>query len=449
MNFKNKATVLYKYTEFRIIAFKLKRTIAVLVIVSFLPEKEKGRICMTLHAVYRFNDDRAIFVSDFRVTETARSSQSDISFKFTSDDDKVGLFLSGDVDLWKIILEGFGEIASHITLENAMDVDGVFNQYLIDCALRNPHYSAARAIGFVIDHEKKENVLFQIEISPGLGANIKPIEKNTCELIGAGPIIPNLYIKITQRIQRDVEFFGMDLYQLADGMRKEIINTLISCGANAFSKFGVSPVMFISSLAGSHFIIRGEEINYGRYTDDSSPVTAKYAFTTNVQGQKVLLEYNDESKSREVPLQDIHQIVGNNTQNTFDPEKHEQLFDPTEEFSDRSFIHLLHQWVIPAYLGTDVNTVYRSIKKIEIIEVGPRNKRFKIMKPLEILSYIIKVSNEKLALYPDSRDNYILIDESFEKEFEDYLTPNRLFNHKFLGKYISDYEKILYKGNLE
>lgn len=64
---------------------------------------------MTLHAVYRFNDDRAIFLSDFRLTETG-SIQSDSSFKFFSDDEKLGLFLSGDVDLWKAVLRGFNEI---------------------------------------------------------------------------------------------------------------------------------------------------------------------------------------------------------------------------------------------------------------------------------------------------------------------------------------------------
>ena len=402
---------------------------------------------MTLHAVYRFSDDCAIFVSDFRVTE--RSSQSDSSFKFISDDEKVGLFLSGDVGLWKIILNEFRWVTSNIALDNIIDDDGFFKQYLTDCALRNPQYSAARAIGFLIDNAKKENVLFQIEISPGYGAIIKPIEKNTCILIGAGRSIPNLNTKIKQRIERDIEFFGMDLYQLADSMRKEIINSIKSCGATAFSKFGVSPVMFISSLAGSHFMIRGEEINYGRYTNDSPPIETKYEFTTNTQGQKVLIEYNEELKYREVPLQDIHEIVGNNKQSTFDPEKHEESFDPTVEFSDRPFFHILHQWVIPADHFIDVNTVYRSLKKIEIIDVGPSNKRFKILNPLNVLNNIVEVSNEELALYPDSRDNYILIDQSIETEFDNNLTAKMLFNHNLLSKYISDYKKFFYKGNLE
>ncbi|KTR25780.1 hypothetical protein RSA11_13630 [Exiguobacterium indicum] len=403
---------------------------------------------MTLHAVYRFNDDRAIFLSDFRLTE-AGSIQSDSSFKFFSDDEKLGLFLSGDVDLWKVVLQEFNKISCNINLENVLNDDGVFKQHLIDCALNNPHYSVARAIGFLIDDSKKENILFQIEISPGNGAIISPIEKNTCQLIGAGPLIPNLKEKIVQRVQKDIDFFGMDLYQLADGMRKETINAIKSCGATAFAKFGISPVMFVSSLAGSHFVIRGEELTFGKYSDKAPPILAKYAFTTNSQGEKVLIEYNNDLQTREVVLQDVQQILGNSPQDKFDPEQHEKLFDPIKEFPDRSFIHLFHQWVVLANSVASINVVYRSIKKINIIEVGPPGKKIKVLNPLEIIAEGIEVSEEELTLYPDSRNNYILIDESLEKEFDDLVKPANLFNHELLIRYIPNYEEILYKGTME
>lgn len=118
-----------------------------------------------------------------------------------------------------------------MNLENILSEDGVFKQHLIDCALSSPQYSVARAIGFLIDDSKKENILFQIEISPGNGAIISPIERNTCQLIGAGPSIPNLAEKIAQRVQNDMDFFGMYLYQLADGMRKETnqCNKILRC----------------------------------------------------------------------------------------------------------------------------------------------------------------------------------------------------------------------------
>lgn len=402
---------------------------------------------MTLHAVYRF-DDCAIFLSDFRLTE-AGSIQSDSSFKFFSDDEKLGLFLSGDVDLWKVVLQRFNEISPNINLENILNDDGVFKQHLIDCALSNPQYSMARAIGFLVDDIKKENILFQVEISPGNGAIINLIAKNTCHLIGAGPLIPNLKEKIVQRIQKDIDFFGMDLYQLADGMRKETIDVIKSCGGTAFSKFGISPVMFISSLAGSHFIIRGEELTTGKYSDNTSPILAKYAFTTNPQKQKVLIEYNDDLQTREVVLQDIQHIIGNSIQEKFDPEQHEQFFDPIKEFPNRSFIHLFHQWVVPANSGANTNVIYRSIKKINIIEVGSSGNKFKVLNPLEATAEGIEVSKEELTLYPDSRDNYILIDESLEKKFEDLVKSASLFNHELLIRYIPNYEEILYKGTME
>jgi len=404
---------------------------------------------MTIHAVYRFDDESAIFVSDFRVTE--KNNQADISYKFFSEDENLGLFLSGDVGLWKQILENFKKVAAEINVNNICEDDGVFKEYLLNYAF-DPKYSIAKAIGFVIskNNEDKKNVIFQIEVIPLCGVSIQPINSNTFLSIGAGPSIPHLESRVVHKIKRDMKYFGMDYYQLAIGMRQEIISTIKLCGASSFSNFGISPFMSVSSLVGTHFVIRGEDIALSKYSNSSSPIFAKYSFTTNMLGDIVIVIYNSNREViDEILLKDINSLTSVKSQKIFDPEQLEIAFDPAVEFSEHPFVYLLHQWVIPSNDFFESNTVYRSIKKIKLVDINFGNSVFKITCPLNPVIKEIKVSDEDIVLFPDSRDHYFLIDIALEKKFDEEISQDTLFNHQFLNNYIDDYSIHMYKGIID
>ena len=84
---------------------------------------------MTIIAAYRFHDDRVIFVSDFRLTEGKR--QADVAMKFYPIDERIGLFLSGDVELWKNTIDNQRGMFSQITTDNVLDEDGPLRQGLV------------------------------------------------------------------------------------------------------------------------------------------------------------------------------------------------------------------------------------------------------------------------------------------------------------------------------
>ncbi len=397
---------------------------------------------MTIVAAYRF-DDRAIFVSDFRMTD--RTGQSDTSLKFIDLDGRLGLFLSGSVKLWSIAIEKVKPRMSEITIDNIFDEDAPLVDELTYVAWGNPKLSTSRAIGFIIDDMNKKNVMFKIELKSGERAHITPLLENTCDVIGSGAYIPNIKSRISSRVQKAVANSGIDLFQLAIEMRSEIQLLLKESGVTSFRKLGISPYMCLSSIAGSHFLIRGEEIQGGTFSDQQAPTDHLYQFIKDCNGNLVLQNLNTNTT---LSVRTLNDVQGIDEREIFDPEGMSGDSDLIDQYPDADHIYIFHQWVITSGKEEEMHVdVYRSIKKIDFVDIGNGIRLCKSNEP--IINVLEEVPIIELQNYEDCRDVFIDSLLNSDAEFQAELSPERLFDHSWLSQYMPNYDQFYTKNIFE
>lgn len=383
---------------------------------------------MTIIATYRI-DDQAIFNSDFRLTTRDKNNQKrqlDLSMKFIDIDKKIGLFLAGDVQYWKVTIPKISEIINLVTVGNILDTEGVFKQIIDSSAFKHTG-GRSSAIGFMIDDITKKNIQFKIEINPGIGSLLDEIPTNKFIIIGSGANIPKLTTRVEKRLTSDLELFGKDLYQLGASMRDEIKQALKNSGSQSYEKLGISPFMAISTLSGSHFMIRGEEIK-GDYFSDRGSYSFNYSF--EAENNQILLKnyYNDTIQE----VKGLSDMTPDLNGDIFDPEYLSKKQDPSSLFPKNNYVYLFHQWVV-----FEMKTVYRSIRRIDFVG----NKRLCVMQE-PIISILYDVEDGEIVKYPDCRDQYISINEEKDKLFNSELKSERLFDHVWLENFMEEYHNF-------
>lgn len=297
----------------------------------------------------------------------------------------------------------------------------------------------SRAIGFVIDNETQENVLFSIDAWPGTGVRIEPIEENSCLVIGSGSLIDNLESRIGQRISYEIEQNGVDLYHLATSMRQEVQSALNAYGTSSYRKLGISPYMALHSLAGSNFMIRGEQIEGEVITEDDD-FNYSYSFERDTETDEVVLV--DTVNEERIVISNIMDLENVLDGVPFDPQGLTTGFDPEVAFPDNEFVYRFHQWVVK---DDDIigPFVYRSITKISFV-ILDENTNLRVCK---YSAPIIKGEDESLEdidFYPDCRDQYFTVSNSRDEEFNRDLDEENLFNHEWLALFIDNYYSVFY-----
>ncbi|MGO4734292.1 hypothetical protein [Paenibacillus sp. 2KB_22] len=384
---------------------------------------------MTVIAMYRF-DDSAIFVSDFRTT-LRDGTQYDVMLKFIDYDKRLGLFLSGDVGFWKSVLPKIEKRLSEITLRNIDDPDGPFREELKFGAYTGLGRSRARALGFII--EGKDNRMFQVDLIPGGAALWGDIPPNSGVVIGSGGHLYRIQARIENAVRHTVKDIGMDYYSIADSVRREITDSMRDAGTGSYGKLGISPYMCLSSLVGGHFMIRGEEVKGTHYDTDGPPRKFRYQFIRNTDDTLVLRDLSEGVE---------HKVYNFNTSDNvenyeiFDPEgKTLPAFDITETLSERDHVFLFHQWVT-YHEEDDIYNVYRSVKKIEFVEVPGRGRIQKSSTPIIFHRDFDPSIGER---YLDCRDVYIELNPGKEQGFEKEIDESLLFNDSWLADHIVNY----------
>ncbi|KAF6558331.1 hypothetical protein G9G63_25730 [Paenibacillus sp. EKM202P] len=384
---------------------------------------------MTVIAMYRF-DDSAIFVSDFRTT-LGDGTQYDVMLKFIDYDKRLGLFLSGDVGFWKSVLPKVENRLSEITLGNIDDPDGPFREELRFGAYTGLERSRARALGFII--EGKNNRIFQVDLTPGGAAIWEEIPQYSGVVIGSGGHLYRIQARIENAARHTVMNFGMDYYRIADSVRREIGDCMRDAGAGSYMKLGVSPYMCLSSLVGGHFMIRGEEVEGTQYDTDGPSRPFSYQFIRKTDHTLVLRDLIEGVE---------HKVYNFNTSDdvdnyeVFDPERKTlPSFDITETLSEKDHVFLFHQWVT-YYKEDEMYNVYRSVKKIEFIEVPGRRKIQKGSAPIISHRDFPSPIGER---YIDCRDVYIELNPDKEEEFEKDMDESLLFDDSWLANHIFNY----------
>lgn len=390
---------------------------------------------MTIVAAYRI-DDRAIFLSDFR--NTSNGTQTDVSLKFINIGSDIGLFLSGDALFWQNNLHLLQEVSSEVTFTNVLEMDGPLYEAASNAFWNRQPSIRTRAIGFIIDNESRSNIMFWIDMRPGIGVKILPLEEGRALVIGSGALLKNIEVRINERIRHDREFYGDDLYKLARCMREEVQQTLVAHGFSSFRKLGISPYMAIHSLAGSHFMIRGENIQ-GEVISEKTYFKYNYSFVRDESTKKVI--FIDHINDTRLFINDITNLEDALEGDLFDPQQLATGFDPEEAFQNHNFVYLFHQWLIKNEEDETID-VYRSIKRISFNTINNTGTRLS-----ESTSPVIAVeefSSQQLVKFPDCRDQFFVLSEDDDNRFMEELNEDRLFDHQWLSSYINQYFTIFF-----
>ncbi|MBE2889141.1 hypothetical protein [Geobacter anodireducens] len=266
---------------------------------------------MTIVAAYPFVGG-GIFLSDFRVT-LAGGHQIDRCLKFIEVSDTLGLFLAGDISFWKKCLPKIKDETAGFTAKNILEIEGPFNQILnmeaIDFSGR-----PAGAIGFFME-PGTEPVIFSTRIVPQNHCELSGCTPERSIVIGKGAEIPGINTLINNSFKTYSAHYGDDLYLIAAGIRREILNILMQ-EPDGFKKYGVSPCLAVSKLENDRFIVCGEMVD-GITLGNKSSFFFSYSYSEDV-GKFYLKDHVSGEMST---LVDIDNLEFDIEGDIFDPEK--------------------------------------------------------------------------------------------------------------------------------
>lgn len=383
---------------------------------------------MTIIASYRM-DDKALFVADFRVSTKENNvirKQMDFSLKFHSLDNKLGLFMSGDVHFWKHAIPKIDEVISKVNINNVLDISSPLWQNISSVAIKHKGGKAG-AICFFINESKEKNIQFNIEIEPGKGCKIKENKNFEAIILGSGRYLPNIKERINNSVEkcRKIDYIQDDLYKLSGCIQNEIKNSLVECGSSSFKKLGISPCFATASLEKGSFCIYGTEIE-GLNLSDRKSISYNYSFDETRIGNIALKDY---VKDNIQIINNIFEISKESIGIIFDPEGLTIGDDPSKLFPNDNYIYQLDQSIIPFHFKFNKSyQILRIVKKIDFIT----EKR--LCQETNITSDVLNVSFDELNNYKHNR-SYFSFDERNEME----LSKSSLFNHDFWKKIIDDY----------
>lgn len=274
---------------------------------------------MTIIAMYKEYGE-SIFISDFRVTEKQDGIriQKDISYKLVTFDDRIGLFLAGDVNKWKIAINKIELIKKNITFENVLDEDGILKNTLLDFSLSEDAGNCS-ALGFIIDTETNQNKVFEIDIKPSWGCILNNVENICCIIKGSGGQLPNLDTKILKLMSNNNEIFDKQEDKLnikSMVIKNEIKNAISDFSDDGFKDLGISPVFQVSYLDGSTFEVASQDIEGGSFNKESG-----YIFNYSFELEENKMQLKDNFTEKKVELKDINSISTGLEGSEFNPEK--------------------------------------------------------------------------------------------------------------------------------
>ncbi|WP_062231938.1 hypothetical protein [Fictibacillus sp. FJAT-27399] len=407
---------------------------------------------MTIAVMYKL-DNKAVFINDFRVTNSGLSGiqQVDAMNKFRKINNNMAIFLAGNVNHWKMALEAIENIKEDITIDNVLDSEGPLKIALQSCLEIIPGQSnqILGAIGVLVEPNTKKNITFQIRGEAGLGCNVYEVPNNTCLVIGSGSSIPD----IQNRIQRVAVNLTKDnkynLFELANSLRAELKLIFKLCGASSFRKLGVSPVFAISILESSAFQMCGEEIK-GSFYSSTNEMSREHHYTYNMEdGSPILFDHISKKK---VQIKDIYDYSPATPSNLFDPENLTIGFDPTVAFNGDNNMYIINQWVHRSM--KDLDLMYKGVNSLSdlfsIDRVVYRVENFRYNGEILCNPNYIKLAEDFLEDIPLSEaekynnigyHNLILKKDTKEENFGNLIKLN-VYNHQWLRNQIENYFEL-------
>ncbi len=390
---------------------------------------------MTLITGFTYNQ-KSFIVCDLRLTKSKdkNRNQYDRTLKFISLKNKIGIFPSGDVSFWRETIPKLNDVVDLVTYNNIIEIDEPFWQEL---SIAGGKYTGkiSRAICFIISPELQKHRLIKITIKPGEGAIIEEFIDKKTVTIGSGAYIPDINTKLDAIYDRTDKFYEGDLYCIASSFRTEILNQIQKNGSSTFKKLGISPIMILSILYNDYFCICGEEGRGGDYST-SNIYTYKYEFSKE-DGEKVSLKnLNNGNEFQIIGLNELDILVDQDE--IFDPAKLTEKFDPSEYYQDKKYVFVLEQAVFPKMIGDMKNHIIRFIDKIDFIT------EHRFCKKIELKRHSLEdIEDKEFSNYQNNDKVFFSFDVSeVEQKFLEELSEEKLFDHKWLSKFIPNYINV-------
>lgn len=388
---------------------------------------------------YSFGE-KAIYISDYRVTLN-KELKYDNNLKFIDIDKKIGLFMSGNVQYWKLLLQEIknSNKSSNINIDNILDEEGPFRESLVTAALKDWD-GVGEASGFIIDEKQGINKQFYIEAKAKIGCTLKEIIPNSTYIFGLGSIIPKIKNEIVKTIDWYQQIGKNDLYEIGSGVRNCIKKLMVDCGASSFKKLVISPIFNISILDKGHFKICGEYTKGGHYKE-SSTHCFNYSLQQDSNNDISLIDSYTKKVNSIYKIDELDVIEKKmKIDKIFDPEKLTKEKDPSDTFPNEDYVFEIHQWPIKKYNIFKSNMVLRTIYKVEFLTEHRLCNRKKIK---ENLSENIK--DNEISKYKDVDKYYTILTHKQESNFNNGVVKDSLFNDSWLASFIPNYKDIYYK----
>ena len=148
-----------------------------------------------------------------------------------------------------------------------------------------------------------------------------------------------------------------------------------------------------------------------------------------------LKNLNDSKEFQIINLNELDLLA--NQDEIFDPAKLTEKFDPSEYYKDKKHVFVLEQAIFPEIIEGMKNLIIRYIDKIEFVTEHRFCKKTDLkkcslenIKDLEFCKY---QNNDKIY--------FSFITTELEQKFLDELSEEKLFDHDWLSKFISDYKE--------
>lgn len=290
---------------------------------------------MTLIAGIK-NGNEGCVISDFRLAsgfDQTSTVHNDVAEKFDFIDNRLALFISGDVLLLNHLKKALIPELHQITHDNIDDENGpLFKKAKEIFMVRNQRDTSL--LGVHLHEETGTFKMFCLRLFLKTGIceiNVVCDKDFKCETIGKGAIIHDakLFPKASPFFLYDVfccmKNKGFDLFETANACRNEITSKLDSLGSDVYKKYDIGTVFGMGTIKGNMLKIEGMEVEGYTVTSGGIPLPYLYSYGKNSKGKSYLKDNLPGGTTQEViPLCELHRHNLSQKPETFDPERKEK-----------------------------------------------------------------------------------------------------------------------------
>ncbi|WP_025683013.1 hypothetical protein [Paenibacillus maysiensis] len=197
-------------------------------------------------------------------------------------DKQLGFFKAGGVKLWEDAVPFIESVLHEITIENVALQEGPLQLALqryteaiaVERGKPKPQYGG---IGVMIDENKGINTVFKLDGKASEGLRVAALNDGIV-VIGSGKQIPKIEEHLGNLLDKHIAEHSFNLPEVVSVLKRGILEQISRCGASAYQKLGISPVIATSQLEKKHFTMPGFEIKGSTFSTNAPRRDYHYSY---------------------------------------------------------------------------------------------------------------------------------------------------------------------------